>query len=178
MIRWAPFLLLIAAACRANSIPREIQWTDERAAEAPPQPLEPLPLPKGYIAPVLEYRVDDRAGIFSDETRRQMQIRLVELFVETGVPVTMLVVPAAAPISIDQLSVHVAERNRIEGALIVLAIEERDMRILLGPKAVESLKDQDVSARVMEAVQPHLAEENYATALTHAVRTLDAAMRE
>ena len=177
MLRWAPILLLLAA-CRSNRIPTQIQWNEERAAEAPVMALEPLPLPKGYMAPVIEYRVDDRAGVFSDETRRQMQIRLVELFVETGVPVTMLVVPAAAPITIDQLSVHVAERNHIEGALIILAVEERDMRILLGPKAVELVKGQDVAARVMEEVTPHLTEENYATALTHAVRTLDSALRQ
>lgn len=177
MLRWAPLLLLIVA-CRANRVPTEIQWTEERAAEAPMRPLEPMPLPKGYLPPTIEYRVDDRAGVFSDETRRQMQIRLVELFVETGVPVTMLVMPAAAPASIDQLALHVAERNHIEGALIILTVQERDMRILLGPKAVELVKGEDVAALVMQEVHPHLAEENYATALTHAVRTLDSALRQ
>lgn len=185
MNRLTAFLLVMGvllAACRAQNVAENISWDDDYAradrASKAKKPIVPEQLPKSFPIPKIEYRVDDRAGVLSEVTRNSLQIRLVDLFVDTGIPVTLLSIQSAAPVSVEQYAVHTAIRNKIEGILILLAVEQRDLRVLICPKAAEPTFQDEVNALITERVRPHLQDENFATALTQTVRLIDAALRK
>lgn len=161
---------LLLASCRLHRHDPVVPFGVEGA-----KPAEPLP--EGVEAPVLEFRVDDKASLLSPETRAGLQVRLVDLAVETGILVSVVVVPKAEPATVEQLTLHAVARNRIDGMLVLLAVKEREVKVAAGPRAAAALEGKDLAAMIDEQVRPHLAEENFATALTHTMRLLESLLR-
>jgi uncharacterized membrane protein YgcG len=151
------------------------------APTAPPAAVRasaPAVLPTGYAVPEMDFRVHDHAGILSAESRGNLQVRLVDLEVETGVPVHVLCVPGAAPLTPRELAPHVMKHNRIGGVLVLLALQERDLHVAVGPQARRRLNEQELQARVEPEARPHLHQENFATALTQALRIVETTVRQ
>ena len=123
------------------------------AAAAGAQGLEPIP--------ELRARVTDTVGILDPTQQAALEAKLKSLEAEKGAQIAVLIIPTARPESIEQYALRVAEAWKLgregvdDGALLVIATEDRQVRIEVGYGLEGVLTDATSRRIIAEAIVPH-----------------------
>ena len=92
-------------------------------------------LAEALDVPPLRGRVNDYAGVMSQEQRRSLESQLGQFEQETGHQVAVLTVPTLEGEDIEGFSIRVAESWKIgkkgfdNGVILVVAVKERRLRL-------------------------------------------------
>ncbi len=118
---------------------------------APPaasaQSLQPIP--------PLQSRVTDLTGTLTTSERSALEARLAEFEARKGAQIAVLIVPTTKPEEIEQYSIRVVEAWKLgrekpdDGALLLIATEDRTLRIEVG-RGLEGALTDLVSNRIID----------------------------
>jgi uncharacterized protein len=115
------------------------------------------------VAPVpeLRERVTDLTGTLDAGQRASLAAKLASLEDDVGAQVAVLLVPTARPEAIEQLALRVVEAWQLgregvdDGALLLVALEDREVRIEVGYGLEGALPDATSRRIIDEAILPH-----------------------
>ncbi|HEY8354725.1 MAG TPA: YgcG family protein [Methylophilaceae bacterium] len=130
--------------------------------------------------PPLTARVTDQAGVLSTEQKVTLESRLAALEQEKGSQVAILTVPTTSPETIEQYGIRVAESWKLgrkgvdDGLLILLAIEDRVVRIEVGYGLEGVIPDAIAKRIIAETMTPHFQQGDFYGGLDAAVTQLAA----
>jgi uncharacterized protein len=116
---------------------------------------DPVPVPE------LRTRVTDLTGTLEASQADALEAKLTALEDETGTQIAVLVVPTVRPEAIEQFALRVVESWRLgredvdDGALMLVALEDREVRIEVGYGLEGALTDATSRRIIDEAVLPH-----------------------
>ena len=120
------------------------------AARAEPQPV-----------PALRTRITDTAGALQVERAVTIEARLAAFEMTKGSQIAVLIVQTTEPETIEQYALRAAEKWKIgrsrvnDGALFVIAIKDRRMRIEVGYGLEGALNDATCKRIIDEIVKPY-----------------------
>jgi len=124
--------------------------------------------------------VNDFAQVLSAETVANLNAELATFNASTSNEIAVAIVPDMGGDYIENYAVRLFEEwgigkaERDNGVLLLLAIEERAIRIEVGYGLEGALPDS-VAARIIDSMGPSLRDGDYAGAVTSAVRNIEAA---
>ena len=110
--------------------------------------------------PALTAPVVDRTGTLSDDQRRQLDERLLAFEKQKGSQIAVLLVPTVRPESIAAYSLRVVETWKLgrrgvdDGALLLIAKNDREMRIEVGYGLEGALSDAVAKRIIEERITP------------------------
>ena len=130
---------------------------------APPaasaQSLQPIP--------PLQSRVTDLTGTLTTGERSALEAKLAEFEARKGAQIAVLIVPTTKPEEIEQYSIRVVEAWKLgrekpdDGALLLVATEDRTLRIEVG-RGLEGALTDLVSNRIIdESITPRFREGDF-----------------
>jgi uncharacterized protein len=111
--------------------------------------------------PELRARVTDLTGTLEASQAGALEAKLTALEDETGTQIAVLIVPTVRPEAIEQFALRVVESWRLgredvdDGALLLVALEDREVRIEVAYGLEGALTDATSSRIIDEAVLPH-----------------------
>jgi len=118
-------------------------------------------------APPLGGRVTDRTATLTDEQKSSLEQTLRSFEARKGSQVAVLIVPSTAPETIEQYALRVAERwkpgrkNVDDGALLVVAKDDRTLRIEVGYGLEGALTDAACKRIISEIIVPRFRQEDF-----------------
>ena len=133
------------------------------AAPAHAQSLQPVP--------PLERRVTDLTGTLEPAARQRLEDRLAQFEQQKGSQVAVLLVPTTAPETIEEFGIRVAEQWKLgrkgvdDGVLLLVAIEDRALRIEVGYGLEGVLPDVIAKRIVSDVITPYFRQGDYAGGL-------------
>lgn len=110
--------------------------------------------------PALTAPVVDRTGTLSDDQRRQLDERLLAFEKQKGSQIAVLLVPTVRPESIAAYSLRVVEKWKLgrrgvdDGALLLIAKNDREVRIEVGYGLEGGLSDAVAKRIIEERITP------------------------
>jgi uncharacterized protein len=110
--------------------------------------------------PELRARVTDLTGTLDPSEEASLEARLQDLETETGTQIAVLLVPTVRPEAIEQYALRVAESWRLgregvdDGALLLVALEDRQVRIEVGYGLEGALADATANRIIDEEILP------------------------
>lgn len=125
--------------------------------------------------PPLSGRVVDQAGTLSAGDISSLTQRLKDLETRKGSQVAVLIVPTTAPETIEQFSIRVAEAWKVgrkrtdDGAILVVAKNDRRLRIEVGYGLEGSLTDVTASRIINEIIVPRFRSGDFAGGISAGV---------
>ena len=125
--------------------------------------------------PPLAARVTDRTGTLNEADRTALEDKLARFEQQTGNQVVVLMVPSTKPEPIEAYSLRVAEAWKIgrkgadNGALFVVAKDDRKMRIEVGYGLEGTLTDAMARRIIAEDVAPQFRADRFAAGLNAGV---------
>jgi uncharacterized protein len=156
MIRSGRAVVALVMACMA--VLAVVLWSSPLRADAVPQIAAPI---------------TDLADVIPADVEAKLAARLEEHRAATKVHVAVLTVESTGGVPIDDYALRVAtqwaggSRGGDDGALFVLAVADRQMRLELGYGVEARIPDAE-ARRLLDAAIPHLRAGDYANA-THTV---------
>lgn len=117
------------------------------------------PEPSGYVV--------DEAGLLSPATIRGVTVLAMELQDKTGAQLAIATVPSIAPLEVEEYAVElfqrwgVGQRGEDNGVLIVIARDERRIRIEVGYGLEGILPDGKVGTILRRDIVPALRQDNW-----------------
>jgi uncharacterized protein len=125
-------------------------------------------LAAGEVAvPALTGRVVDLTGTLSGGAVSRIETKLAALENQKGSQVAVLIVPTTQPEEIEQYSIRVVEAWKLgrkgvdDGALLIVAKDDRRVRIEVGQGLEGALPDAIANRIVTETVTPHFRNGDY-----------------
>ncbi len=146
--------------------------------------LAQLALAQDFVAvPPLNERVEDLTGTLSAAQRESLEAKLAALEQRKGSQVAILIVPTTRPEEIEQYSIRVAEQWKIgrgkvdgrsvdDGVLIVVAKNDRRVRIEVGYGLEGAIPDAYARRIIDESIVPRFRQDDYAGGLQAGVDDL------
>lgn len=128
--------------------------------------------------PAMNGPVNDLAGILSDGERRELADYLLAADRQTDAQIAVLTVPSLEGGDIESFSVRVAEAWRLgnsgtdRGALVVVALAERAMRIETGYGAEADLTDTKCGLIIRNVMAPAFRGGDYGAGIMSACKTI------
>lgn len=110
--------------------------------------------------PKLTARVTDLTGTLTAEQQSSLEEKLAAFEARKGSQVAVLVVPSTQPEDIEQYSIRVVEQARLgrrrvdDGVLLLVAKNDRDMRIEVGKGLEGALTDATSNRIIAETITP------------------------
>jgi uncharacterized protein len=132
--------------------------------------------------PRLEARVTDRTGTLDATSRQRLESRLEAVERSRGAQIAILLLPTTQPETIEQYGIRLAEAWKIghkgadNGIIIIVAKNDRKMRIEVGYGLEGSIPDAIAKRIVAERMAPRFKQGDFAGGLIDAVEALDAAI--
>ena len=132
------------------------------------------PAPAQPALPVLTDTVNDFAGVIDDDSRRELDRRIRALQQATGDVIVVATLDTLEPFAtIDELAVElfenagkgIGQKGQDNGALVVLALKERRVRIETGYDLEEFITDGFAGETIREVMTPHFRQERYGAGL-------------
>jgi len=131
-------------------------------------------------APALELtgRVVDAAGIFSPDFETEMKVKLAALEDETGVQLVVATTPDLGGQTIAAYSFDLANgwgigsAERDDGLLLLVAPNERRVRIEVGLGLEASVRDEEAAVIIREDIIPHFRDSDYESGVAAGVDSL------
>jgi len=128
--------------------------------------------------------INDFANIVSADARSSLESSLSALATQTGIEVAVAVVPSLQGDYIENVAVQLfeewgigsAEKN--DGVLILLAIEDRELRIETGYGAEALITDGEADTIIRTVMVPRLRDGDYAGAISEGVAAVSAQIRD
>jgi uncharacterized protein len=160
-LRLAPWLRLFAIVAFALAAPQAAGQAP--AWEAGTDGLRPVP--------ALKARVTDLTGTLSASEAQALDAKLAAWEQRTGNQLAVLVVPTTQPEPIEAYSIRVADAWKIgrkgqdNGALLVVAKDDRKLRIEVGYGFEGSLTDATSRRIIAETIAPAFRQNRYAQGL-------------
>ncbi len=117
--------------------------------------------------PTLKSRVTDQTGTLSAQQQASLEQSLAAFETRKGSQIAVLVVPTTQPESIEQYSLRVAEQWKIgrskidDGALLVIAKDDRALRIEVGYGLEGALNDATAKRIVSETIEPRFKKSDF-----------------
>jgi uncharacterized protein len=117
--------------------------------------------------PPLTARVTDLTGTLTREQQAGLERMLQEFEARKGSQLAVLVVPTTAPEAIEQYALRVAEQWKIgrkkvdDGAVLVVAKDDRALRIEVGYGLEGALNDATASRVIREIIVPRFREGDF-----------------
>ena len=117
--------------------------------------------------PPLAGRVTDRTATLTDEQKSALEQTLRSFEARKGSQVAVLIVPSTAPETIEQYALRVAEqwkpgrKNVDDGALLVVAKDDRTLRIEVGYGLEGALTDAACKRIISEIIVPRFRQGDY-----------------
>jgi len=127
--------------------------------------------PQGYIS--------DYAGVIHSSTRDALERYSAAVEAKTGAQIAVLILPSLQGEPIEDVAVDVFQKWGVgkkgtdEGVLLLLATQDRRMRLEVG-YGLEPVIPDGFAGGVLRAMAPFLRSGDYNVAVTEAVRTLGA----
>jgi uncharacterized protein len=131
--------------------------------------------PTGYV--------NDFAGVMSEDAKSSLEAELVAFEKETSNEITVAIVPNLGGDYIENYAVKLFEEwgvgkaDKDNGALFLLAIEDREVRIEVGYGLEGALPDSLAQRILDEEVTPHLRNGDYDLGVTAGIRYIAAATK-
>lgn len=128
--------------------------------------------------PALSGRVLDRSSTLSGEQQRALTDKLAALEQESGAQMAVLIVPTTGDDSIEQYAVRAFETWKLgrkdvdDGILVVVAKDDRTMRIEVGYGLEGVVTDTRASRIIREQMAPRFAQGDFAGGLQGAAEQL------
>ena len=138
----------------------------------------PVAAPADVAVPPLSGRVVDQTGTLSSGDIASLTQTLKNLEARKGSQVAVLIVPTTAPETIEQYSIRVAEAWKIgrkkidDGALLVVAKNDRHLRIEVGYGLEGSLTDATTKRIIDEDIAPKFKAGDFAGGITAGVNRM------
>jgi uncharacterized protein len=126
-----------------------------------------LPAWAQVAVPQLTARVTDLTGTLTKEQTASLEQRLQSFEARKGSQIAVLMVPTTAPEAIEQYALRVAEgwkigrKNVDDGAILVVAKNDRALRIEVGYGLEGALNDATASRIIREAITPRFREGDF-----------------
>ncbi len=139
----------------------------------------PLHAQDVLTVPALSARVIDQTATLSPGERGQLEARLARLEAERGTQLVVLMVAATQPEDIAAYAQRVADTWKIgrrevgDGVLIVIAKDERRMRIEVAKSLEGALPDLAARQVIDNQLRPAFRNNDYAGGLAQAVERID-----
>jgi uncharacterized protein len=117
--------------------------------------------------PPLEHRVTDLTGTLSESQRSTLEKRLADLESRKGSQVAVLLVPSIQPETIEQYAIRVFEQWKLgrrkvdDGALLVIAKNDRKLRIEVGYGLEGAIPDAVAKRIVDEEIAPRFRQGDF-----------------
>ncbi len=117
--------------------------------------------------PPLQARVTDLTGTLTPEQQSQLEQTLRAFEAQKGSQVAVLVVPTTRPEAIEQFGIRVAEQWKLgrkgvdDGALLLIAKDDREMRIEVGYGLEGVLNDATSKRIISEIITPRFKEGDF-----------------
>jgi len=111
--------------------------------------------------PPLAARVTDLTATLSAAEKQQLEASLAQFEVKKGSQIAVLIVPTTQPETIEQYGIRVAEAWKLgrkgvdDGALLLVAKEDRSLRIEVGYGLEGALNDATAKRIVAETIVPY-----------------------
>ena len=125
--------------------------------------------------PPLTGRVTDLTGTLTGEQKSALEQTLRSFEARKGSQVAVLLVPSTAPETIEQYALRVAEkwkpgrRNVDDGAILVVAKDDRTLRIEVGYGLEGALTDADCKRIISEIIVPRFRQGDFYGGITAGV---------
>jgi uncharacterized protein len=132
--------------------------------------------------PYLTGRVVDLAGILSQQTIQEIEARLSAHEKATSNQVAVLIIPSLQGEVLEEYSLRVAEtwklgqKEKDNGVLLLIALEDRKLRIEVGDGLEGVLTDALCSQIIRHEIVPHFKNGNYDAGLRAGVAAILGAM--
>lgn len=126
-----------------------------------------LPAWAEVAVPQLSARVTDLTGTLTREQTASLEQMLQSFEARKGSQIAVLMVPTTAPEAIEQYALRVAERWKIgrknvdDGAVLVVAKNDRALRIEVGYGLEGTLNDATANRIIREAIAPRFREGDF-----------------
>jgi uncharacterized protein len=130
--------------------------------------------------PPLTARVVDQTGTLTSEQKAELERKLREFELRKGSQIAVLMVPSTAPETVEQYALRVAEEWKLgrkgidDGALLLIAKNDRAARIEVGYGLEGALNDATASRIIREIIVPRFREGDFFGGISAGV---DAMMR-
>jgi uncharacterized protein len=118
--------------------------------------------------PPLEARVTDQTGTLTSAERAALEQKLAAFEQRKGAQIAVLIVPTTEPEAIEQYSIRVVDEWKLgreksdDGALLLVAKDDREMRIEVG-RGLEGVLTDLVSKRIVsDIIAPHFRQGDFA----------------
>jgi uncharacterized protein len=121
--------------------------------------------------PPLTGRIVDLTGTLDATQRAALEARLAAFEQKKGAQIAVLLAPTIQPESIEQFGIRLAEAWKIgrrgidDGVILIVAKEDRQLRIEVGYGLEGALNDATAKRIVSEIITPHFREGNYAAGI-------------
>lgn len=128
--------------------------------------------------PQLKSRVTDLTGTLPAQSVTQLEQRLAAFERDRGTQVAVLLVPTVKPEAIEQYAVRVFEQWRLgrkgvdDGALLVIAKNDRELRIEVGYGLEGALTDATSRRIIDEHIVPHFKRGDFAAGIESGVERI------
>ncbi len=138
----------------------------------------PLASAAQVAVPPLTARVTDQVGVLQPEQQAALESRLAALEQEKGSQIAVLIVPTTQPETIEQYSIRVAESWQLgrkgvdDGLLILLAMDDRTMRIEVGYGLEGVIPDAIAKRVIAEIMTPYFRQGDFYGGLDAALTQL------
>jgi uncharacterized protein len=126
------------------------------------------PLARALEVPPLRGRVNDYAGVMSQDQVRTLESQLAQFEQETGHQIAVLTVPTLAGEDIEGFSIRVAESWKIgkkgfdNGVILLVAVKDRKLRLEVGYGLEGVLPDAIADRIIRDYIVPRFRAQDYA----------------
>lgn len=128
--------------------------------------------------PELKGRVNDNAGIINKSTEEELNQYLAALDEQTGVQMVVLTIPSLEGEDISSYSIRVAEKwgighsGKDNGALLLVAYDERSLRIEVGYGLEDSLTDAKCGLIIRNVIIPEFKDGDYSEGILKGIKNM------
>jgi uncharacterized protein len=144
-----------------------------------------LGVPKLFAleVPPLKGRVNDYAGLLSDSTRQQLEAILGDLEKTDSTQITVLTIPSLKGEILEEFSIKVADQWKIgqkgfdNGAILLIARQERKVRIEVGYGLEGSLTDLMAGRIISDVIVPQFKAGNFDQGVIDGVQAMIGVVR-
>ncbi|MCT8335267.1 TPM domain-containing protein [Leptospira sp. 85282-16] len=136
-----------------------------------------------YPVPKLERRVMDHAGILSEATVNQIETNLKQFEVETSNQIAVYTTASLQDEPIDDVAIQIfdewklGQKSKKNGVLLIVAPNERKMKILVGRGLEGSLTDIQAKHIIRDELKPRFIDKDMDGGVTAGVNAIMAAIR-
>lgn len=137
-----------------------------------------LSLAGAITVPPMNGPVNDRAGVLSASEKENLFTYLEAVNAQTGVQIALLTIPSLDGADIESYSLAVVENWKLgqadkdNGVLLVVAVEDRELRIEVGYGLEGELTDAKSGLIIRNVIIPRFRENDYGRGISEGLRTI------